>query len=252
VHASRDGTEAKGLRLVDSTASGESLLSPASVVPARHLPPDAPPLPTFAPGSAIYDFPSLAQPLPNAEPLVDLSQSNLVLLHSYSRAGWSRSVGRQFLRMGMEQRLVRAQHALPTGFGFAIFDAWRPLDLQRELFDAAQESADLINENGVAAPSSDPTTPPPHLTGGAVDLTLTWRGTPLALGTQFDDFSDVARTDAFEDRPGRVQSLRRLMFWTLSAHGMVVLAEEWWHYEYGTRLWSTVTGCPTAYAATHP
>jgi hypothetical protein len=23
---------------------------------------------------------------------------------------------------------------------------------------------------------------------------------------------------------------------------MIVLAEEWWHFEYGTRLWSTITG----------
>jgi D-alanyl-D-alanine dipeptidase len=33
---------------------------------------------------------------------------------------------------------------------------------------------------------------------------------------------------------------------------MIVLAEEWWHFEYGTRLWSTITGYPTRYQAAQP
>jgi D-alanyl-D-alanine dipeptidase len=31
------------------------------------------------------------------------------------------------------------------------------------------------------------------------------------------------------------------------AQGFVVLAEEWWHFEYGTRLWSALTGESTAH-----
>jgi hypothetical protein len=74
-----------------------------------------------------------------------------------------------------------AAESLPRGFGLAVFDAWRPL----ALFTAEGD-------------------PPPHLTGGAVDLTLSWQGTPLALGTGFDDFSSRAAADVFEKYQGYV------------------------------------------------
>jgi zinc D-Ala-D-Ala dipeptidase len=181
------------------------------------------------------------------EVLVDLTNSPLRVLHSYARAGWRCAVDRQLLRTDLVDRLIRAHAALPDGFGLAVFDAWRPLTLQRELFETIGLSGD-----GVAPPSSDPATPPPHLTGGAVDLTLSWLGVPLALGTVFDDFGAASAAAAFEDDPGPVRTLRRLLFWSLRAEGLVALAEEWWHFEYGTRLWSAVTGRRVRYGPASP
>ena len=106
--------------------------------------------------------------------------------------------------------------ALPAGFGFSIFDAWRPMLLQQELFDATGgASAPADTWTMVAPPSPDPATPPPHLTGGTVDLTLNWQGRALALGTGFDDTSPAAELAAFEEVPGPVRALRRLLFHTL-------------------------------------
>jgi zinc D-Ala-D-Ala dipeptidase len=182
------------------------------------------------------------------EPLAEVASPGIAVLHSYARAGRRHAVDRQWLRAGTLTRLRQAAAGLPRGFGFAVFDAWRPLELQRELFDVTGPG----ETDFVAPPSEDPATPPPHLTGGTVDLTLSWRGTPLALGTTFDEFTDSAATTAFEDTPGAVRALRRLLYHTLRQQGFVVLAEEWWHFEFGTRLWSALTGRPARYGPTAP
>lgn len=50
-----------------------------------------------------------------------------------------------------------------------------------------------------AAPSPDPATPPPHSTGGAVDLTLaTTSGEPLDLGGEIDAIGAVSEPDHYD------------------------------------------------------
>lgn len=187
------------------------------------------------------------------EPLVALVGDRITLLNSYLRAGWPHATTQQWLRAQTLDRLRDAAEALPDEFGLAVFDGWRPLELQQELFDANEDpGVDSEVWTMVAPPSADPATPPPHLTGGTVDLTLTWRGQPLALGTDFDDTTPQAELDAYEHTPGAVQALRRLLFHTLRDAGFIALKEEWWHYEYGTRLWSGITGAPTMYGPAAP
>ena len=177
----------------------------------------------------------------------------IIVLNSYLRADWQHAITQQYLRACTLDRLRIASEALPREFGFAVFDAWRPLALQQELFDA-HENPEVGSElwTMVAPLSSDPATPPPHLTGGTVDLTLTWHGEPLALGTDFDDTTYKAELGAYEQMPGAVQALRRLLFHALRDAGFVALKEEWWHYEHGTRLWSAVTDTPPRYGPATP
>ncbi|HQZ85398.1 MAG TPA: M15 family metallopeptidase [Actinomycetota bacterium] len=47
----------------------------------------------------------------------------------------------------------------------------------------------------------------------------------------------------------QARDLRRLLYATMSAAGFVVLAREWWHFEYGTRLWAGVGGRQPLYPA---
>ncbi|MEV5576742.1 M15 family metallopeptidase [Spirillospora sp. NPDC052269] len=181
-----------------------------------------------------------------------IDDADIAVLHSYAKAGWRHAVEHQWLRIEVIRRLHRAATALPPGFGLAVFDGWRPLALQRELFDAIAPDPAPGAELPVAPPSDDPAQPPPHLTGGTVDLTLTWQGSPLALGTAFDEFTPLTTTTAFEHLPGPERTLRRLLYNTLRAQEFVVLAEEWWHFEFGTRLWSALTGQPPRYGPTTP
>ena len=188
---------------------------------------------------------------PRDEPLVEVLDRRLVVIDAYARAGWANARQGAWLREETLERLLRALATLPDRFGLAIFDAWRPLTLQDELYRAAYRDARL--PPGFVAPASDsPTEPPPHLTGGTVDCTLTYDGRPLALGTGYDDFTPLAHAAAFEDEPGLVRELRRLLFWTMAGAGFVVLANEWWHYEFGTRRWAAITGQVPRYGQASP
>jgi hypothetical protein len=78
------------------------------------------------------------------EPLAEIAGSGITVLHSYTQAGWRNTVDRQWLRAGSLARLRQASAALPQGFDIAVFDAWRPLALQRELFDATNAASDFV------------------------------------------------------------------------------------------------------------
>ena len=195
-----------------------------------------PPLPHLTEPTA---FPPVTRP--SSEPLVPLVHPRIEVLANYHLAGWQNAVPGAWLRESALHRLAQAASALPKRWGFCVFDAWRPLDLQAELYHAAYDHPGL--PPGFVSPADpDPATPPPHLTGGTVDVSLTIDGIALGLGAGFDDFTDRARADALENEPGPDRTLRRMLYWSLQSVGFVVLDCEWWHFEYGTRRWAALTG----------
>ena len=188
------------------------------------------------------------------DPLVPVAGPGLRVLGAYRAEGWPHALAGGYLRSSVVERLARVAAALPEPFALAVFDAWRPLALQAALFDAAYADPTLP-PGFVAEPDPDPATPPAHLTGGTVDLTLSFDGVPLALGTGFDDFTAAAHADRFETDAGApaaigveaerrlvIRDLRRLLVAAMRAEGFVVLHNEWWHFEHGTRYWAAVTG----------
>jgi zinc D-Ala-D-Ala dipeptidase len=204
------------------------------------------PLPELVEPSSM---PSVAVPAAlDHEPMVPITHRNIRVLQPYYHVGWNEARPGAFVRSGVAERVARVAENLPTGFGLAVLDAWRPLSLQAEIYDAAYADSSLP-EGFVSQPSSDPATPPPHLTGGCLDVTLTWQGRPLALGSAFDDFTDEARADAYEGTPGRVRQLRRLLYWAMRDQDFIVIDCEWWHYEIGTRRWGAITDNTPFYGA---
>jgi D-alanyl-D-alanine dipeptidase len=100
----------------------------------------------------------------------------------------------------------------------------------------------------VSVPSVDPACPAPHVTGGAVDLTLgDGDGRPLDLGTHFDAFVPEAGAVALEGVPGAARELRRRLFWSMAGAGFTAYVEEWWHFDFGDQFWGAVTGRPARY-----
>lgn len=203
------------------------------------------PLPSFA----NLDCPPLAElhAQRDDEPLVPIVHRNIQVLSVYWHAGWDAARPGAWVRTTVAERLARVAENLPHGFSLAVFDAWRPLSLQAEIYQAAYTDPGLP-PGFVTPPSDDPYTPPPHLTGGAVDLTLAWNNRPLALGSEFDDFIDEAHADSYEGVPGRIRQLRRLLYWSMAEAGFVVIDCEWWHFELGTRRWAAITGAPVWYS----
>ncbi len=177
------------------------------------------------------------------EPLVPVTSERVRDLAAYWHSGWPHAVPFSTLRETVCQELHRACEGLPAGFGFAVFDAWRDPRLQSALHELAYRDTTLA-PGFVSPPSRDPRTPPPHATGGTLDLTLTWHGVPLNLGTRFDEFVPKAHTRALEgvdQHPEELaRNLRRLLRVAMTSVGFVQLDCEWWHFEYGTRLWAKI------------
>ncbi|HWR40608.1 MAG TPA: M15 family metallopeptidase [Patescibacteria group bacterium] len=119
-------------------------------------------------------------------------------------------------------RLVAAnQEFAKNGYRIKIWDAYRPLAVQKLFWDLVQD------ENFVAPPSRGSR----HNRGGAVDVTLVdTNGRELNMPSAFDDFS--AR--AFRNSPEmtavarqNVEYLTRVM----EQHGFCSIDSEWWHFE---------------------
>ena len=180
----------------------------------------------------------------------------------YVRMGLAGALERSWVRAGVAERLERAAAVLPDGLTLVVWDGYRPLAIQASIYgtyldeltaihpdwpaDALEDAASRF----VTPPSPAPLAPPPHLTGGAVDLTLGDRdGRPLDLGTGFDAFVPQAGARALEDVPGRARDHRRLLFWAMSGQGFTAYSEEWWHFDSGDQFWGLVVGRPARYAA---
>ena len=188
------------------------------------------------------------QPCVNrAEPLQLLNHDGPVAyLDAYSRLGvFPARPGR--LRVEVIERLEQAAASLPAGYSLVVLDSWRTLEEQIAL---GQFYGSQSVTGGFVAPTGAGRRPP-HTTGGAVDLTLAWEGQPLALGTDFDDFTPLAATGAFEEpgRDSRIKLLRRALAAGLTMAGFVNhrLGYEWWHWSFGDDTWADFNRCSALY-----
>lgn len=162
-----------------------------------------------------------------------------------------------FLRKTLAEKLAEVAEKLPDGYSLLIFDALRPLSVQKAIYDSFQarflsEQPDLtpdelekLLDDFVAYPVKRLHRPAPHATGGAVDLTLCKDGVPLDMGTGFDDLTDRARTDYLELHPSpadeEARKNRRILYHLMASAGLVNYECEWWHYAYGERQWAVCT-----------
>ena len=82
-----------------------------------------------------------------------------------------------FARKGIAERLENARRFLPEGMTFVVWDPFRPLEVQKSLFDwyftklksehltFSEEELMIEAQKFVSLPSTDPTRPSPHNTG---------------------------------------------------------------------------------------
>ena len=172
---------------------------------------------------------------------------------------------RSMVREGVADRLATAATSLPDGVTLIVWDGWRAFETQRALYDdwMAQlrathpewDATTLARETArfVSVPSVDPVCPAPHVTGGAVDLTLgDGDGAPLDLGTHFDAFVPEAGAVALEAVPGTARELRRRLFWAMADAGFTAYVEEWWHFDFGDQFWGAVKGRQARYGPIDP
>jgi D-alanyl-D-alanine dipeptidase len=154
-------------------------------------------------------------------------------------------------RASVAQRLNEAQDSLQQhapGYQIVVVDAWRPNKQQTRWHKLAKAvvrlrhpfwPCELVREAAnqyVAAP--DASAPPPHSTGGAVDLRL--RGpdkkdlcmgprTLAACRTEYAGLSSEQRHN------------RHLLSYALERAGFSNYEEEWWHWSYEDSGWALRT-----------
>ncbi|MFE4963597.1 M15 family metallopeptidase [Streptomyces sp. NPDC056660] len=188
------------------------------------------------------------------EPLVDLRGTPGLLIDP-RQADADGSYAR--LRSGALSRLLDAQSLLPAGIGFLVVEGYRPPDLQRRYFEqyaatlrAAHPDAPPGRIRELASAYISPPEVAPHVSGGAVDLTLcTADGTELPLGTEVnatpEESAGACRTGA-PDIGAEARANRALMAQALGTAGFVNYPTEWWHWSYGDRYWALLSGAPAA------
>ena len=228
-------------------------------------------IPIFDCGEALLAIPAL---FPRLEP------------HPYVAAG-APYAGHSpwFLRSGVLLALENAQAELQRqrpGWRIAIFDAWRPLQVQaymvwRQFLQEAEEdgvssrlqpydSPFALREQEPelyqrlaprvyrfwGVPNPDPARPPPHSTGAALDCTLLdAEGALVPMGGPVDDFSDRAVPEYFAKAPAGSTAAdyhrhRELLRAVLASQDFVQHPGEWWHFSLGDQLWAWRLGAAQA------
>ncbi len=205
------------------------------------------------------------------EPLVQLTSAIFCLEpHPYLSLGapYEKSTDPWRLRKGVFQKLLFAQAHLQEQnpeLKLAIFDAWRPIKVQAFMVDNEinkmcalrgidpKDPTDLSMLKEVvaevnqfwAAPSLSEFTPPPHSTGGAVDLTISdLKGLPLNMGSKIDEIGLVSHPDYFfassktNFESGQWHQRRELLANVMLKCDFVQHPNEWWHFSYGDQLWA--------------
>ena len=202
-----------------------------------------PPLPAPAPDSRVLDDVPVME---TGESLED-AENESVVFRAYRRLGFEHCPERLLLRQGVLARLAAARDALPPDVGLVLMDGWRPQEFQNELFEYYKRESPTSIAGYVADPSST-TLIPGHVTGGAVDLTLSYRGKPLAMGSDYDDFTPRAHILSLEDEfPASSASVfRRFMGRVLADAGFAPYPLEWWHWSYGDQRWAAQIQAPNA------
>lgn len=209
------------------------------------------------------DYSAVPPPQECGEQLLDVTDRHPRIRFdaTYAKRGFTQAWARCYLRSGLWERLVRAVESMPEEYSLLIFDGLRPLPLQKEIYDRCAQgflerqpdltpqALEALMDDFVALPVKRPQRPAPHTTGGAVDLTLCRNGTPLDMGTGFDDFTSRAYTYWFEqpEQDETVRKNRRILYYLMESVGLLNYSAEWWHYAYGERMWARAVGCAPRY-----
>ncbi len=161
-----------------------------------------------------------------------------------------------FLRETVARMVNHVQELLPSGYTLAVGTGLRTMEMQRgirERFtqDMQEKHPDWSKAtmqrmlNRMVAPVDDPS-PPPHTTGGALDVGL--RG-PDGEGLDFTSPTqrwDGAPTYCF-GLSETARANRIMLIEAMEGAGLTNYVGEWWHWSYGDQGWALRVGSPVAY-----
>lgn len=229
------------------------------------------------------------------EPVVDIADYGIAGQGYYSRPNTATgeavngAPGSLYLRQSVAETLAKINATLQNPgitkfFGGEVElyaeDALRPVSLQTRLHDelipallrknhpdmTEDDIAERVKDI-IAVPSVDPSKPPPHATGGALDIVLRYKqstsdyvdGSNVPVGHFDGETSARINPDYFEqnepqtDEERQAQRNRRAYYAIMTGAafgvdtGLVNNPTEWWHWGSGDQLSAKVRGDGTAY-----
>jgi len=202
------------------------------------------------------------------EPLIPIPLDNFSVEqpHPYVKLGAEYGAKSPYcLRQGVIAALLEAQFLIEKRhpqWKIRIYDAYRPVGVQQYMVNysynslvknlelqeeqlSAQQRQDLWNRvyRIWAAPSLDQKMPPPHSTGGAVDVTIVnQQGVKLDMGGEIDELSERSHPDYYlSDQDGDNQQYhfnRQLLNRAMTNAGFYQHPGEWWHFSLGDQMWA--------------
>lgn len=123
----------------------------------------------------------------------------------------------------LEKAIAAAKN---LGLKIKIWDGFRPIEVQKYMFD--KFPSDDPNGGFVSNPDGGAT---PHCRGVAIDLTLVdSHGKELEMGTDFDEFSDLAFHNSHKIS-AQAQRNRLILLGLMTIAGWDYYSKEWWHYQ---------------------
>lgn len=201
------------------------------------------------------------------EPLIaiPLEHFSVEQPHPYIRLGAQYNEKSPYcLRKGVVKALLEAQFLLEKRYPewkIKIYDAYRPVGVQQFMVNYTYNSllkSQNLQEQQLspqhrqnlwgqvyqlwAAPSLDLSTPPPHSTGAAVDVTIVNdRGEAIDMGGDIDELHERSHPDYYvsdkDDHNQKYQFNRQLLYRVMTNAGFCQHPGEWWHFSLGDQMW---------------
>lgn len=190
------------------------------------------------------------------DPLIDFRVAFPDLLIDRPRFLYRRET---LLRASVAERLGRADAGLrPVGLRLAIVEGWRAPHIQTRMYRAAwnwwkerrPEWSDgqlRRTVNRFTAPVGDRRVPPPHTTGGAVDLMLVdTAGNALDHAGPYEVSDPRGYPTAARGLTESAQRTRQTLADALESTGLTNYPSEYWHWSWGDQGWAYRSGHPNA------
>lgn len=141
-----------------------------------------------------------------------------------------------YLQKDVAERLSKVQEylsELKPGFHLLIYDALRPVSVQRKMWDALDSLSPIERGKFVSNPKNRSL----HNLGAAVDLTIVnTQKIPLDMGAGYDDIRQIAYPSKEKQflAEGKLSAVhienRDLLRKVMKSQGFRQLQTEWWHF----------------------
>ena len=192
----------------------------------------------------------------NGEPLVEILKACPEIRFAAEHPKFPNSVRTCWARKTVVEMLCKAQSYLPEGYYLEVQDAFRSMDSQQALFRMLCEELKLKNSEWTEAELLERTNdfvadpyikaPPPHTTGGAVDVNLVDEsGNKIDMTSPFG-WDEVSAPTNYPGISKEARKNRHILIKAMSKAGFTNYLGEWWHWSYGDSAWAVRIGRDTA------